>query len=189
MSITAQEKDTYDEMWGHAAYAEFSPGEKYLGAFLDMSNAQPGQSVLDAGCGSGKGALALQSAGFNTQMFDLSREGLVEEAKSLPFDQGCIWEISGHYERAFPWVYCCDVLEHIPTQFTMLTISELLKITRYGLFLSITLVPDTFGVLVGKSLHQTVQPFTWWRDSIKELGILRECRDLITTGLYLVEPR
>jgi CRISPR/Cas system-associated exonuclease Cas4 (RecB family) len=37
-------------------------------------------------------------------------------------------------------------------------------------FLGIALVPDQFGVWMGTPLHLTVQPFTWWRDSLKELG-------------------
>jgi hypothetical protein len=35
-------------------------------------------------------------------------------------------------------------------------------------------------------LHQTVQPFTWWRDSLKELGTIVEARDLLTDAAFLV---
>jgi hypothetical protein len=29
----------------------------------------------------------------------------------------------------------------------------------------------------------------WWRDRLKELGNVREARDLLHTGVYYVEPR
>ncbi len=71
----------------------------------------------------------------------------------------------------------------------MLVISRLLHVARRGVFLSIALVPDEFGVWVGQPLHQTVQGFTWWRDRLNTLGTIKECRDLLTAGVYYVEPK
>jgi hypothetical protein len=87
------------------------------------------------------------------------------------------------------WVYCCDVLEHVPPQFTMLAIDQMLRVARLGVFLSIALVPDQFGVWVGEALHQTVQPFVWWRDSLREVGEVVDARDLLIHGVYVVRPR
>ena len=71
---------------------------------------------------------------------------------------------------------------------TMLAIARMLEASTRGVFLSIALVPDQFGILVGRPLHLTVKPFTWWRDRIRELGTVAECRDLIDAGLFLVKP-
>jgi 2-polyprenyl-3-methyl-5-hydroxy-6-metoxy-1,4-benzoquinol methylase len=196
MSVQARERETYESMWGVEDYSASSPGANYVEAFLVMAGiTDPSQAtVLDAGCGSGKGALALSALGFRVRMCDLTDAGIVPEARGLIFTETALWHdlraslgyVSGGLAD---YVYCCDVLEHIPTHFTMLSIARMLEVCRHGLFLSIALVPDRFGVFVGYPLHQTVQSFVWWRDACAELGTVIECRDLGTTGLYLVAPR
>lgn len=188
-TIIDTERETYAQMWAVEAYSHHSPGEVFVPLFLDMTQTTMRGSVLDAGCGSGKGAIALQHAGFVVTCCDLTDAGLVPEARELPFHQTALWDDLTRQVGFRDWVYCCDVLEHIPTPFTMLVVSRLLEVARRGVFLSISLVPDQFGVWVGKSLHQTVQSFVQWRDQLACLGTVKEARDLLTTGVYLVEPR
>lgn len=196
-TILTRERDLYDTVWSSLdAYGAFAPGEHYLPIFLDMVGETRG-TVLDAGCGSGKGALALRAAGFDVRLTDLTGEGLVEDARLLPFREACLWKDLTHlYERSwrrqaipFDYVYCCDVLEHIPVQFTLLVIDQLLRVTRQGLFLSIALVPDAFGVWAGRPLHQTVESFVWWRDNLAEVGEVAEARDLHEAAVFFVRPR
>ena len=186
-SLSAKEQALYDEVWGLPGYADFAPGEHYAPAFMDMSGAVPGDTVLDAGTGSGKGALALKALGLDVVAFDLSREGL-PEGFDIPFYQGSLLRDLPFHKGECAWVYCTDVLEHIPEAFTMLVIQRLLAVAQTGLFLSISLVPDQFGVWAGRPLHLTVKDFNWWKQSLSELGTILECRDLLTTGLFLVRP-
>jgi hypothetical protein len=65
----------------------------------------------------------------------------------------------------------------------------LLEVARRGVFLSISLMPDQFGKWIGKPLHQSVQTFPEWRDQLAAIGRVIEARDLLHTGIYLVEPR
>ena len=51
-AILTRERETYEQMWGHRAYSENSPGERYADLFATIAGG-PG-SVLDAGCGSGR---------------------------------------------------------------------------------------------------------------------------------------
>jgi 2-polyprenyl-3-methyl-5-hydroxy-6-metoxy-1,4-benzoquinol methylase len=197
--ILAQERATYEELWTSVAdYSKHAPGELFLPIFLER--AQPGRgdvTVLDAGTGSGKGALALHGKGFNVRMCDMTDAGLVEGAKALPFYHTCLWHDLYPATRAFghpsvnqaDYVYCTDVLEHVPPQFTMLAIDQMLRVTRKGLFLSVSLTKDEFGSWVGTSLHRTVESFVWWRDSIGEIGKVEEARDLWRTGTFWVTPR
>lgn len=193
-TIVAKERALYEDVWGGIQhYGDHSPGAQHVGLFQAMTGASSG-SVLDAGCGSGKGALALRAAGFDLMLCDLTGEGRSEDVLSLPFVATCLWRdlrsvayLAG--VQTFDYVYCCDVLEHIPTEYTMLTLQRLLEVTGRGLFLTIALVPDQFGVWVGRPLHHTVRPFTWWRDRLRDLGHLVECRDLLLAGAYLVTPR
>jgi len=191
--LLTTERETYQAIWQVEAYARYSPGVEMLPIFLDMVG-DDGGLVLDAGCGSGLGALALEQAGFRVRMCDLTPDGLTADARGGWFDTACLWRDLRQQLRyiefgAFDWVYCCDVLEHIPTPFTMLVVRNLLDVARRGVFLSISLQPDQFGAWIGKPLHQSVQSFTQWRDQLSELGSVRECRDLLTQGVYLVEPR
>ena len=189
--VTTSEQARYADLWSALPdqYGQVSPGLEMLPLFL--AHATPPQTILDAGCGSGRAAVALQAAGFEVLLTDLTSEGLVPEARGLPFHPACLWQpLRPAIRRGLvDWVYCCDVLEHVPPQFTMLAIDQMLRVARLGVFLSIALVPDQFGVWVGEALHQTVQPFTWWRDSLRELGEVVDARDLLIHGVYVVRPR
>tara|TARA_R110000868_G_scaffold78701_18_gene224264 strand:- start:663 stop:1259 length:597 start_codon:yes stop_codon:yes gene_type:complete len=192
-NILSTERATYEQAFSVDAYSAYSPGEKYVPAFLAMAGLRQDDvgltKVLDAGCGSGKGGLALRKAGCAVTLCDFvdERSPEVRDHHALPFHQiETLW--SPIPLGTFDYVYCTDVLEHVPPEFTMLTIARMLEVSRQGVFLSIALVPDGFGVWIGKSLHQTVRGFTWWRDNIATLGRIVECRDLLQTGLFYVEP-
>jgi SAM-dependent methyltransferase len=189
VSLLSAQRDLYQGIWSLPSYGINSPGEKHVEMFCEMTGTQMRGSVLDAGCGSGKAAVALAAKGFDVTLCDLTPDGLIEAARDLPFYEACLWH---NLKRAIgfkDWVFCCDVLEHVPQEFTMLTIARLLEVARRGVFLSIDFQPDDFGVWMGQPLHQTVQPFLWWKARLAEMGHLRECRDLIACGVFLVEPR
>ena len=186
MNLAAVERDLYDKAFAIDAYSIESPGELFAPAFLEMAAPNVGESVLDAGCGTGKGALALEACGLRPTLLDLV-DARIDAAMHFPFiGAACLW-------RALPvqcdWAYCCDVLEHIPEEFTMLVAMRVIHAAKHGAFFSIALEPDNFGTLLGEPLHKTVRPFTWWRDHLSELGGVAACRDVLTNGLYLVEPR
>lgn len=197
MSLVAVERATYREMFGVEEYCVHSPGERYLPAFQQW--APIGSTVLDAGCGPGAGARALRAAGYRVALCDLEP---YREFGDLPFAAACLWSerdlaavaylmcLHGlTTDGKFDYVYCCDVLEHLPPPFTMLAVRNLLSIVRVGVFLSISVMPDGHGVWVGKHLHQTIQPFTAWRDQLNEVGRVIDARDICLAGLYCVVPR
>jgi len=191
MDLLERERETYRQMWAVDEYAQHSPGEHYLPIFLDMigvTRCEDDASVLDAGCGSGQGGVALSRLGFNVLLCDVTPDGLVSDAMALPYVDACLW----HDLRVwgpFDYVYCCDVLEHIPTAFTMLVVRRLLDVAAHGVFLSISFQPDVMGHWVGTPLHQTVMPFTWWRDALSAVGEVIEARDLLNAGVFFVRRR
>lgn len=192
--LLAAERQTYEAMWAVDGYASFSPGETFLPIFIDIIHKTHG-TVLDAGCGSGRGALALQQAGFEVTACDLTAAGLIPEAASgLRFHEVSLWhdlppQLGYLFGRKMDYVYCCDVLEHVPLPFTMLAVRNLLAVARKGVFLSIALEPDHYGTWIGKKLHQSLQSFVQWRDQLAELGTVQQSRDLLNTGIYYVVPR
>jgi SAM-dependent methyltransferase len=191
MTLAATERDLYQELWAAVpSYAENSPGVGVLPIFLQIVGKTRGHA-LDAGTGSGKGAVALHQAGFRVTMCDLTDAGLAPEAKALPFKTATLWHSLKPLTPtgSVDWVYCTDVLEHIPTQFTMLAVEQMLRVARRGVFIAVSVVPDTFGVWAGKALHQTVQSYGWWKDSLSEIGRVTDARDLLHAGTFYVEPR
>ena len=200
MGIVARERTLYEDVYDSVAkYASESPGRVNFPTFLEMARISEREryrlSALDAGCGGGYGALEFKKAGFGKiVMCDITNFGLADEAADIPFYQTPLWDSLHVTTRStlggrFDYVYCCDVLEHIPKEFTMLTVSRLLEVARLGVFLSIAHRIDVHGLWVGKHLHQTVEQFTWWRDNLSALAEMIECRDLLSSGLFLLNPR
>lgn len=186
-TLTVKDATKYADVWASLpAYGDYAPGLEMLPAFQAM--APPPATVLDAGAGSGRASVALAQAGYDVTLCDLTDVGLVDEARAMTFREACLWHpLRPQVRRGqFDWVYCVDVLEHVPPQFTMLAIDHMLAIAERGVFLGIALTPDGFGAMVGEPLHLTVQSFTWWRDSLREIGTLVEARDMMARGLYVV---
>lgn len=200
--ITASERDRYSTVWTDVeSYRAYSPGERYLPLFRAILDAHTPPhrelSILDAGCGTGRAGAALAADGYHVLLADITREGLAEEARHLPFYECCLWRDMATIRAArracgvvpwVDWVVCCDVLEHIPPQFTMLTVARLCELSRAGVFLAVSLVPDVSGAWIGEHLHRTVQPFTWWRDSLADIATIREARDLLTNAVFVLDP-
>lgn len=204
MAIVADERATYEEIWAIGGYADNSPGASLAPLFAEMAHQISADqakrwtdvlrigshvTVLDAGCGSGKGAVALRALGFAVTLCDLTPAGLVPEAADLPFHQVALWDDVARTTGKHDYCYCCDVMEHIPPVFAMLVVDRLLQVAKRGVFFSISLVPDQCGALVGKSLHQTVQSFTAWRDQLDTVGEVVEARDLLVNAVYFVRAR
>lgn len=202
MDVVARERVLYEDVYDTVSrYAIDSPGQANFPLFLEMAGdvgvPRSEMSILDAGCGGGYGALAFKEAGFGkVVMCDITDFGLSNEAKAsgMLFYQTALWDslhvvAGGTLGRCFDYVYCCDVLEHIPKEFSMLVVSRLLEVSRHGVFMSICHKLDVHGLWVGKHLHQTVESFNWWRDNLSVLGEIVECRDLLSNGLFLVRRR
>lgn len=190
--IADAERARYEDVWSSLpTYGDYSPGERWVDAFLSMSGTIMRGSILDAGCGSGKGGVALRAKGFYpVALCDITDDGLIPEARAFLFTRTCLWgNLKRDVRRFYDWVYCTDVLEHIPTEWTMLAVARMLEVSRRGCFFSIAFVPDNYGAFLGTSLHQTVESFVWWKTRLQEVGHVVEARDLLTSGLFLVKPR
>jgi 2-polyprenyl-3-methyl-5-hydroxy-6-metoxy-1,4-benzoquinol methylase len=74
----------------------------------------PGARILDAGCGSGRDALAFTQAGFQVTAFDASAEmvRLATANTGLPVIQMAFNEIA--WENTFHGIWACASLLHVP---------------------------------------------------------------------------
>jgi hypothetical protein len=185
--VTAPERAKYEKMWTVPLYFENSPGLDNVDRFIKTMEPKPGSTVIDLGCGAGVAGLELERRGFRVTYLDLVDTALNPEVDRVHFMGAPLW---GNWRRPMGWDYgfCCDVLEHIPTEYTMLAIQRIVRSCRVS-WLQIALEPDVFGQVIGQPLHLTVQPFDWWRDRIASLGELIVARDLCGVGLYVVVTR
>ena len=180
-TISEIESEKYKDIWSLQAYDENSPGSELVDYFLSIAKPARGSSIIDIGAGAGAASRKFKDKGFRVTAFDLTNEAWAHE--DIRLFNGSVWQdISGIYEYA----YCCDMMEHIPTQFVGLTISSILNVSGRAFF-SVSFLPDNFGHYIKQDLHLTVQPFTWWRDTFRELGTVLEARDLLGDGVFYVE--
>ncbi len=180
-AISAHEREKYEQVWSLPAYSENSPGERRAEMFMEITGAKAGESVLDLGCGAGRGGLALAEHGLNVAYLDFVRVG----TELQPFYEQSLWNALPSRNPKWDYGYCCDVMEHIPPEFVMLVVSNALQACR-AVFFSISFTPDNFGRFVGEPLHLTVKPYVWWRDRLGELGDVVEARDLLGEGVFYV---
>lgn len=102
------------------------------------------RTVCDAGCGCGIYSLKLAANGFQVSGFDISlqaarlSEKLLESAGfSGTFRQASILS-TGYPDDRFDGIVCRDVLDHMPRAQLLPAVAELLRITRPGGQLLIT---------------------------------------------------
>lgn len=180
MGIAELERAKYAKAWDIQAYHTESPGVVFVDMFKQIAKPKAGQMVLDIGAGSGAATVKLKEAGLNAVGFDLTDTAW--NHPDIPFRMGCAWQPLP-FDNVFDFGFCCDVMEHVPTQFTALAISRILDVCDRAFF-SISFKPDVMGRAIGEPLHLTVQPFRWWRDTFRELGTLYEARDLLGDGIF-----
>ena len=168
--ITAErERRKYERMWTEIPnYRTNSPGEKLVAQFLREAAWNKGDTLIDCGAGTGRASKRLADAGLNVLMVDITRTA-TDDGIDLPFFAACLWELPlPVLNQRFDWVYCCDVLEHIPTEHVDETLDGLQAMTGKGAFLQIALFNDGFGQRIGQPLHLTVKPAAWWLEKVEK---------------------
>jgi SAM-dependent methyltransferase len=196
-SVYEPERAKYVRLWQDVpAYRTVSYGEQLVGPFLAMTGAKPGQSIVDVGCGTGRASLKFAELLMYVTALDATMDAFDDAVSDyigvappgrLTCLEACVWQDWPTVSRVHrDFVYCCDVLEHIPEAFTMLVVARCLQAAPVAFF-HINFDPDGFGQTIGTTLHLTVKPFAWWRDRLAELGRLTEARDLLGSGMFLLE--
>ena len=190
ISTTEVEKTKYSQMWDIHEYGDISPGMNIADAFAKISGCKPGETLIDLGAGSGKAALRLEREyGLNVQTLDITSNCMRKDAQEmfgLTHIEACLWSnwpdelcCGSHADLGpYDYAYCCDVMEHIPPEFTMLCLANMFRAAKH-VFIQVDVEPEGWGDLINETLHLTVMPFVWWRDHIAEFGTILDCRDMI----------
>lgn len=187
MNIIDIERTKYAEIWSDVpAYRDYSPGMENVSRFMDVIRPAPGQTLIDIGCGTGEAGMEFERLGMVVRWVDITEAGLHRDISRWKFVCAALWENwNTSWKYGYDYGFCCDVMEHIPTEYTMLVIDRVLSACRTSWF-QIALVPDQFGAEIGQSLHLTVRPFAWWRDRLASIGTVVDARDLCGTAMFVV---
>lgn len=158
------EKAKYEKIWAVPGYRVNSPGEGLVDCFAAVT---PTGTLIDLGCGTGRAGLKLRDLGFEVTLFDLTKAALDKKTiqAGLPFIEGNLWG-NCLFWAPFDWIYCTDVLEHIPPEHIDATLDNMARITGLGGFLQIAMFEDGFGKYIGDTLHLTIQTEEWWMEKI-----------------------
>lgn len=176
--LIEQEKRKYTHIWQDLPdYRKDSPGEMYVDHFLRFFENQIKEkdTLIDFGCGTGKVTKHFLDKGLFLTLVDLCDNCLDEEIallaqlcfEQIRFQQACLWELPSTLPPA-DWIYCCDVLEHMPEERIDAVLAAMAARTKKGGYLSIHLSEDLFGTqLLGHPLHLTIKPKEWWQAKLR----------------------
>ena len=159
------ERRKYEQMWTFAEYRDDHATRHASGA-LGVLAPKPGDSVIDFGAGAGYASRHLQEAGLRVLAIDIAGNAMAPEiAARVPILVGNMWDIP--VDLLADWGFCCDVMEHIPTDRVNDVLRFVRRSTRRATYFNISLRADGCGRLIGDALHLTVRPLDWWMDKVQ----------------------
>ena len=167
------EKDLYKMMWDKPEYRQVAPGEKIAHEFLKQAKPKQGATVLDLGCGTGRGGLNLAFfGGLDVTMVDFADNCLDEDiVPMLETQKHALRFVEADLSQPLPvqaaYGFCTDVMEHIRPHHVDKVIENCLAACQH-VFFQISTVDDKAGVLVGHKLHLSVHPYEWWLKKLKD---------------------
>lgn len=123
------------------------------------SGIEAGDSLLDVGSGAGNIARWFREKGLTVTEVDIFpvKPTTIEAAA---------WDMDGI--AVHDWVFCGDMMEHIPTDYVDQTLGEIRRLAGKGIYLSICCRPDNRGAEIGETLHLTVRPPSWWVKKVRD---------------------
>lgn len=183
-TMAESEQAKYEKMWNVPEYLNHSPGVYYAESFGEITNCSEGDSLIDLGCGRGEGGKELKKLyNLNVTFVDFVKlDGLT------PFIKQPLWDALPSRNPRWKFGYCCDVMEHIPIEYVMLTLERIRAACQFGFF-SVSNIPDGCGKLIGEPLHMSVMPYEWWLEKMKEIGGVLDARDLLIESLFYVKMK
>lgn len=136
------------------------------------------QTILDAGTGNGALVRLMREHGKNAYGIELSRAVLEKECPDMLqkgwVEPGILTNLP-YEDSQFDLVFSADVLEHIHPEEADQVISELVRVSRRHIFLSISLKGHTKKSGENNDeahRHTMLRPRSWWEEKFRQHGAI-----------------
>ena len=184
-ALRAQEEAKYRAVWTTVPdYRCYSPGLNAAPEAFSACGMRKGESLLDLGCGTGRAGAWFHKQGMNVTLLDLCDKA---PECQLPFVVACLWEPSEL--PPFDWIFCCDVLEHLPPEKVGPALDVIAGLMEKGGYLQVFTAPDAGWGGIG-DLHLTVRDASWWAAMIEQrMEIIRRVDAPRPRAAWVVRPK
>ena len=162
--LEIRERQKYEMMWNAAKYRDISPGELLHDEIVRELELQPGDSILDLGCGPGRLSAKLAEH-YAVTAVDFASNCL-DPGINVPFINANLWELPSDIHAEFG--VCCDVMEHIPPEKVDDVLRNIAGAVDVGVFFRIEFSPDILGQMIGAPLHLSLHDEAWWAAKLRE---------------------
>lgn len=168
-----EEQAKYEKLWGrHPEYRAVAPGEHVVPHFLNVVGPEPGSTIIDFGCGTGRASLALANRGYKVEMLDFAGNCLDPAVRAALGDR--LHFTQHDLNRPSPvtatHALCTDVMEHIPPEEVDGVLLHILRAAEH-VFFQISCEDDVCGRLIGAPLHLSVHPCDWWVEKFRSFNM------------------
>jgi 2-polyprenyl-3-methyl-5-hydroxy-6-metoxy-1,4-benzoquinol methylase len=192
--LTVQERKKYEKMWSSSGYEYCEEPTPWLPLFFTYfgKKLKSLHSVSDFGCGRAASSFSFLYHGLSVQLVDITDHALLEAVAhaavlrdDLTFIKQSLWELNAEVVPT-NWLFCTDVLEHIPTEKIDLVLEKMAsRMLNGGLFV-ICLIDDSCGALINQRLHLTVKPGSWWLEKFSQYFHIQTFRYVDDTHIIVV---
>lgn len=132
---------------------------KHASDIINLAAQVGAQSGLDYGCG--KGNQYSREFDYGGKVADLQVHlGFIVDK----WDPAVKGFAGTPLDRQRDLVWCTDVMEHIPEEDIDFVASELVRLARKALFVTVATYPAKKSLPNGENAHVTVKPVEWWND-------------------------
>lgn len=164
----------YDDAWTKGGYpAQSCWGCRFV---LEVVTRLGSELILDAGTGNGAVVRKLRDLGFDAYGIEQSESALQQNCPDLVengyVEVGVLTSLP-YEDRSFDLVFSSDVLEHLLPEEADRVVSELTRVARRDIFLSISLKPHTKTAASNDTeafRHTLLRPRDWWTALFEKHG-------------------
>jgi SAM-dependent methyltransferase len=175
----------YGELWEDGYRASRWP---WLAERL-VDSVYCGQSVIDFGFGNGEALEFFDWSGLRTSGVEVSSSAIDRQSRiGRDVHHATIDDLHFLPDNYYEFGFSHDVLEHLPPGNVGAAISEMGRVCRDRLFVSVCPTPSHHLSHEGENLHLTVWPLTWWEGELGKIGNVKKLWKLFSrSGRYVVD--